>query len=201
MSLFRKRNHYFSLTDVLSSQERVPITFQVAVGYLGELDASAEGNILAAGTTLELPYWLVTSLYQEDGVGIDLPKQYKQAWRDILAADAKVVNLQRLCKYFYEFGKLVSLIRVRDHQDIIDLLIQTLVDRHRELTNWAVHAIKQENEFFEKLDDIEQELSRRATSAELNLSNWLQSDCGQIRKAEMVQAHDRLVSSSRTFNT
>uniref|UniRef100_A0A0A9VW07 DNA replication complex GINS protein PSF3 n=1 Tax=Lygus hesperus TaxID=30085 RepID=A0A0A9VW07_LYGHE len=199
MSLFGKRNHYFSLTDILASQERVPISFQTPVNYLGELDASSEGNALPSGTTLELPYWLVASLYQEDGVGIDLPKQYKQAWRDILAADAKVVNLHRLCKYFYEFGKLVSLIRIRDHQDIIELLIQSLVDRHRELTSWAVHSCKRDNEFFEKLEDIERELSRRATTAERDLSNWLQHDGGRIRKAELVNAHDRLVASSRAF--
>lgn len=35
---------------------------------------------------------------------IDIPKQYKEGYREILNADASVVNLHKLGPYYYGFG-------------------------------------------------------------------------------------------------
>ena len=113
----------------------------------GVLDPSAESTALEEGTVLELPYWLVSALINEDSVDIELPKVYRDSYRylnccyncakqffcyclgtnsysnlsnrNIFKADANIVDLFSLSKYFYEFGKLLS--NLIDQKNSIDL--------------------------------------------------------------------------------
>lgn len=51
------------------------------INVLGVLDPSAENTALEQGTTLELPYWMVKSLVQEDSVRLELPRPYRDSFR------------------------------------------------------------------------------------------------------------------------
>ena len=55
---------------------------------------------------LELPLWLAKELCNRRRkiVSVDIPKAYKDGYREIFKADASVVDLHRLGPYFYEFG-------------------------------------------------------------------------------------------------
>lgn len=58
------------------------------------------------GTSLELPTWLVQEMSsgRQPVVSPDLPKVYRQSYREILKADACAIDLHKFNLYFYELG-------------------------------------------------------------------------------------------------
>ena len=50
---------YFSLQDILATQERVPCYVEKDLKDIGFLDPGSDNVDLAKGTKLELPYWMV----------------------------------------------------------------------------------------------------------------------------------------------
>ena len=100
---------YFSLEDILASQERVPITTKIDLPKLGFLDPSRpDETVLKSGTNLELPYWMVWSLRSRGRVGVQLPKNWQSAQRQIVNADPNVVDLHGLGPHYYEFGSQLA---------------------------------------------------------------------------------------------
>jgi len=80
---------------------------RTAVYFPGYLDPCSESENLVVGAQLELPMWLANSLgaRRKRTVTVDLPKQYKEVYREILNADATVVNLHTLGPHYYAFGR------------------------------------------------------------------------------------------------
>lgn len=77
---------------------------------VGKLNPSTDEKDLKAGTELELPLWLVldASLGRQMIVAPELPKIYREAYREILKADASAVDLHKFNLYFYELGSYVK---------------------------------------------------------------------------------------------
>lgn len=59
---------------------------------------------------MEIPLWLAESLYSRRPplVSVELPKIYKDSYREILNADACTVDMHKLSQYFYEFGCYIA---------------------------------------------------------------------------------------------
>ncbi len=74
--------------------------------FVGYLDPSSEGDDLQVGMKMELPYWMARSLCSRKRhiVSVEMPKQYRESYREILSADASVVDLHKLGPYFYSYG-------------------------------------------------------------------------------------------------
>lgn len=77
---------------------------------LGYLSGNAEENDLQAGASLELPLWMVKGLSSghQPLVAPELPKIYTEAYREILKADPKAVNLHKFNVNFYDLGVYVK---------------------------------------------------------------------------------------------
>lgn len=97
---------YFSLDDILSSQQRVPCRVEQPLYRLGFLNTNSSEEHLLPGTKLELPLWLARNLCSRRRhiVSVQLPKAYRESQRTILSADACVVDLHRLGPYYYSVG-------------------------------------------------------------------------------------------------
>ena len=54
--------NYFSVEDILATQERVPCQVQEDLTNLGFLDPGSDSQHLPRGTKLELPLWMVEGL-------------------------------------------------------------------------------------------------------------------------------------------
>jgi len=54
--------NYFSLEDILASEERIPVEVKEDLADLGFLDPGADLKELKRGTKLELPQWMVEGL-------------------------------------------------------------------------------------------------------------------------------------------
>lgn len=130
-------SNYLSISDILVSNEKVPCKFLhdlpkmgrssyvFFISYItlwtiyfifywfffkGFLDPAATEDDLKSGTNVEIPLWLAESLYSRRPplVNVDLPKIYKEAYREILNADACTVDLHKLGQYFYELGCYIA---------------------------------------------------------------------------------------------
>ncbi|CAG9795626.1 unnamed protein product [Diatraea saccharalis] len=103
-------SNYLSITDILVSHEKVPCKFFYDLPKMGFLDPSAVDDDLKAGTNTEIPLWLAESLHSRRPplLSVDLPKIYKDAYREILNADACTVDLYKLGQHFYELGCYVA---------------------------------------------------------------------------------------------
>ncbi|CAF5013133.1 unnamed protein product [Rotaria sp. Silwood1] len=105
---------YFSIDDILSTQERIRCQLLVDIPKLGFLESSSsssslnddkkdekEGQNLSSltiNTKLELPYWMVYSICNcktRFASLPELPLVYSRIQRQIFAADASVVDLAK----------------------------------------------------------------------------------------------------------
>ena len=118
-------DNYFNIEDILASHEKVPCTTEQPLQRLGFLNPSTDSEHIMPGTKMELPYWLATGLCSKKRkiVSIELPKSYKRGYREILSADANVVDLHKMGPYFYAFGsKMLSF----EHQESEDIAVALL---------------------------------------------------------------------------
>jgi GINS complex subunit 3 len=89
------------------------------------LDSSSTDNNLKTGTKLDLPFWLVKAIHNEKFkfVNIEIPKEYRPVYHEILRADPCVVDLRKLGPYYYDFGTLLVQLDHLLSQDIAKILL------------------------------------------------------------------------------
>lgn len=77
-----------------------------------------------AKTQLELPLWLVLELTKgrQPVVKAELPKIFRETYREILKADANAVDLHKFSLNFYEFGSYVK--RFDRKGEVHEILLQ-----------------------------------------------------------------------------
>ena len=73
---------------------------------VGYLDPGSDSEHIPQGTKLELPFWLAKALFsrKKQVLSIELPKAYKEGYREILSADPNVVDLHKLGPHYFMFG-------------------------------------------------------------------------------------------------
>ncbi|KYQ46605.1 DNA replication complex GINS protein PSF3 [Trachymyrmex zeteki] len=165
---------YFSLTDILCTEERISCKVEVTLPRLGFLDLSSESEDLKPGAKLELPLWLAQPLnkVRESIVSVDIPKTYKEGYREILLADACTVVLNKWNPYYYELGICLRKFNNRDCEMIIDSLLLTFRSRFRLIMDWAQNPVSDpmQNSLLPRL---ERDLFLTGRKAKLQLNEWL----------------------------
>lgn len=90
---------------------------------------------MKGGTLLELPLWFVQDISsgRQPIVVPELPKFYKEGYRQILKADATAVDLHKFNLYFYELGAYVKNFDRR--RDVADTLLNVSCNTNLFLIN------------------------------------------------------------------
>lgn len=57
-------------------------------------------------------------------ISVELPKQYKEGYREILSADPNVVDLHKLGPYFYNYGNQLLRFELPETPDVAKSLLQ-----------------------------------------------------------------------------
>lgn len=57
--------NYFSIEDILVTQEKIPCTVEQPLSLLGFLDQSSESPDLSTGQEIELPLWYILQVQKE----------------------------------------------------------------------------------------------------------------------------------------
>ncbi|KAF2355219.1 GINS subunit domain A [Trinorchestia longiramus] len=189
--------NYFSIDDILASQDRIPCKFEVIVKGLGYLDASSGSSDIQPGSKLELPCWLARRLCttaRKPTVSAQLPVTYRDKYREILTADACVVDLQKLGPHFYELGlHLLPLTSVADRPRLAALLTQVLRDRLRPVMDDAQHcSVDEATHRIAKLDRLEIRLFRGEQESVKDYQAWMERTSHLLKMAPLLAA-----SSSR----
>ena len=143
-------DNYFSLEDILASQERVPITIMQDLPKLGFLDPSSvhqtDPTNLAAGSKLELPLWMAKALKGRRRIQVELPETWTPSQRQIINADPNVVDLHMLGPDFYQSGlhvlKLISDGQnlESEAEEVGNVLVDTLTRRFRGIMDASANA-------------------------------------------------------------
>ena len=93
---------------------------------IGYVDPGCETEHIMTGTQLELPLWMARALHSRNRriVSVELPKHYRAAHREILNADAAVVDLRRLSPYYYGLGTRLLDFDHTESRDVSRSLLQ-----------------------------------------------------------------------------
>ncbi|CAG9137090.1 hypothetical protein JYU34_014568 [Plutella xylostella] len=180
-------NNYLSISDILVTNEKVPCKFLHDLPKMGFLDPSAAEDDLKAGSNVEIPLWLSESLYSRRPplVSVELPKIYKDAYREILNADACTVDMHKLGQYFYEFGCYISKHDIKG--EVGSTLINTFRQRFRMLLSASVS--RDSLIALQPLSASERQRASAASKTEQALLDWLHSGDCVLTTANMVANH------------
>lgn len=110
---------YLDMEDILAQAQTVNIKFLLNIPGL-EFLSPGESQEAAQGVQFSLPFWMAKTLYTYSMIDIELPKAYNENFREILSADADVVNLHRHGPHYYRFGKLLMGLR-RERGNNLDI--------------------------------------------------------------------------------
>lgn len=156
--VFQMYEDYFSIDDILSTQERIRCQLLVDIPKLGFLESSSSNEkkkdekeeeeeknaSLLMNTKLELPYWMVYSICNCKTRFASLPELpliYARIQRQIFAADATVVDLAKQAPHFYRQGKHLLELNFNEKQQVAITLLQTYQQRFRSIMDSAFHLV------------------------------------------------------------
>lgn len=182
---------YFSIDDILATNERMPCKFELAVKKIGFLDPSSGNPDLAQGTKLELPLWMAQALQNRRIISVEIPKVYREAYREILNASANEVNLHKMGPYFYHFGLYLLRFYHQDSDDICRVLNQTFRNRFRMLMDHSQNAVEEDSKLTSTLDRTEVVLFNLGHRSLLDLQKWLYGKNQKIATAHLVLNHKK----------
>ena len=189
MDSLSDHGHYFSMSDILATQSRVPLTTKVELGQLGFLQSGGgdSGSALPAGQKLELPFWMVWALKGKGRVEVGVPKAWTAGQMDVIAADPTVVDLQRLGPHFYESGRRFLALGVEDADGV---LVETLVKRFRNIMDASFNADTRDTLVnTETLDQVERDLYAKGQRSMKNMMKWSLRKTDNIKASSMVVKH------------
>ncbi|KAG8190256.1 hypothetical protein JTE90_001340 [Oedothorax gibbosus] len=183
---------YFSIDDILATNERIPCRFEVGVHKLGFLDPSSGDTDLAQGTKLEIPLWMAQALQSRRIISTEVPRVYREAYRHILNADASVVNLNKMGPYFYHFGLYLLRFTHHDSEDIGRMLNQSFRNRFRKLMDTSQNSMEEDGIMLTaNLDRTEVALFNVGHKSLLDLKNWQSRKNQKILTANLVMNHKK----------
>ncbi|KPJ03299.1 PREDICTED: DNA replication complex GINS protein PSF3 [Papilio xuthus] len=182
-----RQSNYLSISDILVTNEKIPCKFLHDLPKMGFLDPSSTEDDLKLGTNVEIPLWLAESLYfrKPPLVSVDLPKIYKEAYREILNADACTVDLHKLGQHFYELGCYIAKHDIKG--EVANTLINTFRQRFRMILSASCSTDSISS--LQPLSESERERTAAAAVTEKALSLWLQRGDCPLSTANMVASH------------
>ena len=182
---------FFDLGDILASQQKVPCQFEQPVYRLGYLNPhSSTDEHIQAGAKMELPLWLAQALgaRRRSIVKIDLPKQYREQQRNILSADANVVDLYKQGPYFYAMGVKLLFFDHLERSEVAKSLLETFLNRFRRIMDTSHHAFSSDvSPLMMRLDETERVLFRTGQRSVVAMEKWERGRSHQMEASDMVQ--------------
>lgn len=182
------RPDYFSVPDILCTEERLSCKIETMMPGLGYLDPSSETEDLPIGAKLELPVWMALPMTEMNSriISIEIPKIYRETYREILQADAGAITLSKWNPFFYELGMQLRKFPNRESEIITPMLLQTFRFRLRLLINWAQNPTP-DLMLSLQLPRLERDLYLLGRKHRTILNKWLKKGSKIIETSEMAQ--------------
>lgn len=201
---------YLDCDDILTLGQKVTCVFEKPVTGLGFIDPSSDSQDIVAGCKLELPVWLAKVLKDRKVVSVEIPKGFNETYREILEADASVVDLHNLGPNYYRMGKHLVEMDLKDSQEISKTLVTTFHDRFHKLLDYSIYDSQDTASemigYHSSLDNMERDLLAVGRASTEQFRQWSNRSCEKITANQMVSALnkkkrvERSVASIITMN-
>lgn len=183
---------YLDCDDILTLGQKITCVFEKPVAGLGFIDPSSDSPDISAGCKLELPLWLAKVLKARKVVSVEVPKGFNEIYREILEADASVVDLHNLGPNYYRMGKHLVEMDLKDSQDISKSLVNTFHTRFHKLFDYSIHESQDTAmemiDYHSSLDNMERDLLAVGRAATEQFRQWSNRGCEKITANQMVSA-------------
>ncbi|CAH1778721.1 unnamed protein product [Owenia fusiformis] len=158
---------------------------------------TTDNEHISPGSKLDLPFWLARVLCNKRNkkkhiADVEIPKQYKESYREILLADANVVDLHKLGPYYYTFGAQLLKFDPADASDIASSLVQTFQGRFRNIMDSSQNAYNEDNaRLTAKLDEMEKDLFKAGQKGLNDFQDWETRRVEKLQTSTMVVNHKK----------
>lgn len=184
-------NSYFSISDILMTEERIQSEIHQPLPKLGFLCAASKTNDLERNTKLDIPLWLAESLFKQNFkqrsliISSDIPKIFKDSYREILNADACAVELNKWNPYYFELGSRLPMLSSSESQDLSLFLSKVFQERFRTLIDWEQDPYSTSSQR-SQLTSLEKRLLSQGNEGRKQLLNWLTKGAKQIKTSNVL---------------
>ncbi|XP_074596114.1 DNA replication complex GINS protein Psf3 [Brevipalpus obovatus] len=179
---------YLDINDILSASVKATCRTLQPLYKMGFIDCAAEDNDLPRGTKIELPLWMASSLLEMGLISMELPRGYTESYREVLDADATVVNLQKLGPNFYQTGRHLCKMYPVDCKPIAESLVRTFIERVTKIMDYSTSSpstiTPEMSNFLQSLDNKEREIFELAQRSVQDFRRW------ENRSIERVEANE-----------
>ena len=175
---------YLNIDDILATEQKVPVEVLTTVHRLGFLNSSSPDEHLPEGLKMELPFWLAKRLSTRTTnrlpiVSVDLPTCYGRRQRDILSADANVVDLHSKQPYYYLLGLKLLQCNHTESTDLSQSLLETFLNRFRKIMDHSLNSFQTDTYSTTlKLDESERNLFKVGQESADKMEKWSKSYSG-----------------------
>lgn len=182
--------NYYSIPDILVTQEKIPCIAETILHGMGTLDSTFDHPNVAAGEKLELPLWyaVYSSTPRSRILRFLVPDVYKSRLKEICEADALAVDLGRMNKFFYTFGQYI--VPYDRSGTVAPMLYETCRARCRSLIDLSKDASKGLKNA-QKFEFIESQLYLIGCHTNDAFTKWLSGRAMLLHTPIMVSNHQK----------
>lgn len=182
--------NYYSISDILVTQEKIPCIAEALLHGMGTLDSTFDHPNVAPGEKLELPLWYAANLNVQRSrlLKFQVPDIYKSRLKEICEADALAVDLGRMNKFFYTFGQYI--VPYDRTATVAPMLYETCRARCRSLIDLSKDSLKQLKNS-QKFEFIESQLYSIGCQTNDTFSKWLKGRELLLHAPIMVSNHQK----------
>jgi GINS complex subunit 3 len=178
---------YFSISDILVTEERIQSEFEQLLPNLGYLCISSKKDDITPKTKLDLPLWLADALCRrgESIINCEIPKIFKDSYKEILQADACSVELSKWNQYFYELGLRLPRTSIDDSQKLAEFLLEVFKSRFRIIMD-SEQNLSSAPSLRGHLSVLEKKLLVQGNNGKVQLLNWLNKGVKHIKTSNVI---------------
>ncbi|XP_031638762.1 DNA replication complex GINS protein PSF3 [Contarinia nasturtii] len=187
MHITSYQTNYYSIQDILVTQEKIPCIAETLIHGIGTLDPTFDRPNIARGEKIELPLWY--AIHQRSRtLNFQVPDIYKSRLKEICEADALAVDLGRMNKYFYSFGQYVT--PFDNSHSVAPMLYETCRARCRSLIDLSKDSARGLKNA-QKFEYIESELYSIGCQTTDSFTKWLSGRTELLHTPIMVSNHQK----------
>lgn len=190
MNVTSYTTNYYSIADILVTQEKIPCIAEINLQGMGTLDSTFDKPNVSPGEKLELPLWYAAqnSAPRSRILKFQVPDIYKSRLKEICEADALAVDLGRMNKFFYTFGQYI--VPYDRTGTVAPMLYETCRARCRSLIDLTKDATR-ELKNAQKFEHIESELYSIGCQTNEVFMKWLRGRASLLHTPLMVSNHQK----------
>lgn len=187
MHITSYQTNYYSIADILVTQEKIPCIAQALLHGIGTLDPTFDKSNIARGEKIELPLWYAIN-QRSRTLSFQVPDIYKSRLKEICEADALAVDLGRMNKFFYTFGQYV--VPFDNTHTLATMLYETCRARCRSLIDLCKDSARGLKNA-QKFEHIESALYAIGCSTTDSFTKWLSGRDELLHTPLMVSNHQK----------